>query len=112
MYPSYFAHCRAAYNDQAQGHDIAIFLIEKADYVGTLVLTHLTKHQEYAEFFSDEKFIVARFPKLIGKASVQQIFSSLSQDFYVENFNYVDEFICPIMIFAGSTSSVIDLKNN
>ncbi len=112
MHPSYLAHCRAAYKDLAQRHDMAIFLIEKTDYVGTLVHAHLALQKEYAEFFSDEKFIVARLPKVIGKASVQQIFSSLSQDFYVENFNRVDEFSYPIMIFSDSTSTVIDLKKN
>ena len=64
----------------------------------------------YAEFFSDRKFILAHLPKLIGKELVEQIFASRSQDFYVENFHLVDEFIFSTLIFSGSTSTIIDLK--
>lgn len=112
MQTSYLAHCKAAYNDHPQQQDIAVFLIEKSDYVGTLVHARLAIQKEYAESFSDRKFIVAHLPKSIGKELVEQIFASLSQDFYVENFNLVDEFIFPTLIFSGSTSTVIDLKKN
>lgn len=112
MHTSYLAHCKAACNDQPRAPDIIVFLIEKSDYVGTLVHARLIIQKEYAEFFSDAKFIVSQLPKSIGKELVQQIFASLSQDFYVENFNRVDEFVCPILIFSESTSMAIDLKKN
>ena len=110
MHPSYFAHCKTAYNAQTQPAGIVIFLIGKSGYVGTLVRTHLAVHKEYTEFFTDEKIIAAHLPKLIGKESVQQIFASLSQDFYVENFNHIDAFNCPVMIFSESISTVVDLE--
>ncbi len=109
---TYFTDCKAAYLAYPQQNNIAVFLIDKSDYVGMLVHHQLAREKEYAEFFSNDRVIAAHLPKSTSEELMRQIFASFSQDFEIENLDSSEIFACPVFIFTASTSSVIDLHQN
>ena len=51
-------------------------------------------------------------PITIAKQLVTQIYSSLSQDFFVSNLEDLEKFKQPVLVFSDSLAVVIEIQDN
>ena len=88
------------------------FAISKRDYIGTLVRSSLQAKAECKKIGETLGMHYFAMPITIAKQLIHQIYSSLSQDFFVSNFEDLETFKQPVLVFSDSQDLVIEINDN
>lgn len=88
------------------------FAINKHDYIGTLVRSSLLAKAECKKIGETLGMHYFSMPVTIAKQLIIQIYSSLSQDFFVSNLDDLEKFKQPVLVFSDSQALVIEIQDN
>jgi hypothetical protein len=88
------------------------FAISKHDYIGTLVRSSLQAKAECKKIGESLGMHYFAMPISIAKQLITQIYSSLSQDFFVSNLEDLEKFKQPVLVFSDSQAVVIEIQDN
>lgn len=88
------------------------FVINQHDYIGTLVRSSLLAKAECKKIGETLGMHYFSMPITLAKQLVNQIYSSLSQDFFVTNLEDLEKFKQPVLVFSDSQALVVDIHNN
>jgi hypothetical protein len=88
------------------------FAISKRDYIGTLVRSSLQAKAECKKIGETLGMYYFSLPITIAKQLITQIYSSLSQDFFVSHLEDLEKFKQPVLVFSDSQAVVIEIQDN
>jgi hypothetical protein len=88
------------------------FAINKRDYIGTLVRSSLQAKAECKKIGETLGMHYFAMPITIAKQLITQIYSSLSEDFFVSNLEDLEKFKQPVLVFSNSQAVVIEIQDN
>ncbi len=87
------------------------FAIDKHDYIGTLVRSYLVAKSECKKIGESMGMHYFAMPVSLAKQLLSQIYSSLSQDFFVSNLEDLEKFKHPVLVFSDSQARVVDIHD-
>lgn len=87
------------------------FAIDKHDYIGTLVRSYLVAKSECKKIGETMGMHYFAMPVSLAKHLLTQIYSSLSQDFFVSNLEDIGKFTQPVLVFTDSQARVVDIHD-
>ena len=87
------------------------FAIDKHDYIGTLVRSYLVAKSECKKIGESMGMHYFAMPVSLVKQLLSQIYSSLSQDFFVSNLEDLEKFKQPVLVFSDSQARVVEIHD-
>lgn len=87
------------------------FAIDKHDYIGTLVRSYLVAKSECKKIGETMGMHYFSMPVSLAKQLLSQIYSSLSQDFFVSNLEDLEKFKQPVLVFSDSQARVVEIHD-
>ena len=87
------------------------FAIDKQYYIGTLVRSYLVAKSECKKIGESMGMHYFAMPVSLAKQLLSQIYSSLSQDFFVSNLEDLEKFKHPVLVFSDSQARVVKIHD-